>query len=113
MATPTIVTGSLAPTPTSIPDKKRVNPKASAPPAAIPSSVNETPSRNTMPRTVDGPAPSAIRTPISWVRRLTANDITPRIPVAARIRPISPTPPNNDAPSRGRRRTRGRRGDNL
>ena len=61
----------------------RVSPNADATPMAMPMATSVMPCRITMFRTREPPAPSARRTPISWVRCWTEYAIRPYTPMAA------------------------------
>ena len=54
----------------------------------------------TSPSTLEGCAPSAMRMPISRVRRATEYAITPYSPIAASVIAITPTMPTSHAPAR-------------
>jgi hypothetical protein len=71
------VAGSVAFTPISRLSSTRVNPKAAARPTPMPAAVRRSPWPTTSWKIVDGPAPRAIRTPISAVRWRTTVANTP------------------------------------
>ncbi len=64
------------------------------------------PCRTIMRMTLPALAPSAMRIPTSWVRRLTENDVTPYSPATARISAAMPKtmkmPPNTSTAHRFR-----------
>lgn len=66
----TNVTGSVADTPNNSPSMKRVTPRATPTPATVPIRVGISPCLNTSQETSRRPAPSAMRRPISRIRRL-------------------------------------------
>ena len=71
------VAGSNVTTSTNTASSMRPSPSPSAQPAAMPASVTCRPSPTTIPSTRPREAPSAMRTPISRVRRDTAYDVAP------------------------------------
>src|SRR6185437_8766156 len=71
------VAGSLVLTPNTIDRIKRVSAYAATPPTMTPTAAVTTACRKTDPRTFDGLAPSAMRTPSSRVRRATEYASTP------------------------------------
>src|SRR5439155_16026035 len=77
IAAPAHDTGSAAPIPYSAPATTRAAAIAARHPAARPTTATTNPCFMMRPRTVDGCAPSAIRIPISRVRRATEYAITP------------------------------------
>ena len=66
-------------------------------PIANPQHTSRKASRITIAATVPGVAPSAIRTPISFIRRATDQAISPYSPRPARIAPIAANPPESPA----------------
>src|SRR5678815_5620801 len=72
-----IVAGSKGLTPNNSAPNTRVSANAPATPTAIPMPATTAACRETIRRTSTGRAPSAIRTAISRVRRLTTYEITP------------------------------------
>jgi hypothetical protein len=75
-ATATNVHGSVAPTPKSTEVNTRVSASAPARPSATPSSTSLMLSPTTRCSTCSHQAPSAMRTPISWVRLATEKETT-------------------------------------
>src|SRR5215471_8834907 len=70
-------TGSVTPTPYTSPRRTRDTANAPAMPNNTPHATGRIESPTTMPRTDVAGAPSATRTPISFVLRVTAYDRTP------------------------------------
>ena len=68
VATAAKVTGSVASTPCSSEEMKRVSPMAATSPITTPLQARNKPRRRTIPLISRWPAPSAMRTPISRVR---------------------------------------------
>lgn len=92
--------GSFAFTPYNSADTYCPNPIADGTPTASPIPNNTSTSRITSHNTAPGCAPSAIRTPNSFVRRATTNAITPYNPTAASRVANIPNPADNNAISR-------------
>ena len=79
----------------------RLDANAAARPATTPTSAIRNPSPSTIRRTRPRDAPSATRTPISRVRRLTSQDITPKTPIAERHRASPANTPSRSVRKRG------------
>ena len=81
---------------------KRVVAIAAPSPIARPTPIRKATSPSTMRSTRDCSAPSAMRIPISFRRRVTLYDIAPYNPIVARTRASPPKNPESVASSRSR-----------
>lgn len=97
---PTSVTGSCGVTPYSSPWRTRPPNHDANRPVAMPAMAGQIPWRTTMPTTSLEAAPSAMRMPISLVRRLTAYATTPYRPTPARISARAENPATRQVGSR-------------